>query len=108
MTKYILFASLTLAACTTDSTLTIENQSSYTFTEINLSPIDRVSWGADLLGNTVLLPGQALEVSGISCNTYDIRVIDDTADECILDTVDLCVDNAVWPITNTELAACAF
>jgi len=108
MTKYFLFATLALAACSTDSSLTINNESSYTITEINLSPIDHVSWGSDLLGSNVLAPGDALELSGISCNTYDIRVVDNTNAECILDSVDLCIDNAIWHITNAELAACAF
>jgi hypothetical protein len=100
---------LALAACgTTDSTLTIDNNSSYTLIEINLSPTSAVSWGADLLGTNVLEPGDAFEVSGLDCNTYDIRVVDEDGDECILDSVDLCVDNAVWSIDNAALALCAF
>ena len=104
-----------LAACGTsddggnvDSTLTIDNDSSYTLIEINLSPTTSVSWGPDLLGSDVLAPGEVFEAHGIDCNTYDIRVVDDTNDECILDSVDLCLDNAVWRLDNTELAICAF
>ena len=91
-----------------DSTLTIENESSYSFAEINLSPEDSVSWGADLLGADILAPGEVLEVSGVACDVYDIRVIDDEGDECILTSVDLCLDNAVWRIDDVELAACQF
>lgn len=91
-----------------DSSLTIENDSSYTFVEINLSPVNTVAWGADLLGADVLAPGEILEASGIECGTYDIRIIDEDADECILDTVDLCLENAVWRIDDLELAACQF
>ncbi|NVB81107.1 MAG: hypothetical protein HOV81_22110 [Kofleriaceae bacterium] len=91
-----------------DSSLTIENASSYTLVEINLSPVDRVSWGADLLGSDVLAPGDVFHASGIDCNTYDIRVVDEDNDECILDAVDLCLDNAVWSIDDAELASCAF
>jgi len=102
-----------LAACGTsddggDSTLTIDNDSTYTLIEINLSPTTSVSWGPDLLGAEVLAPGEVFEASGIDCDTYDIRVVDDTNDECILDSVDLCLDNAVWSIDNAELAICAF
>jgi hypothetical protein len=105
---------LALAACGTsddgggDSSLTIDNDSSYTLIEINLSPTTSVSWGADLLGSDVLAPGEVFEASGIDCNTYDIRVVDDTNDECILDSVDLCLDNAVWRIDDAELAICGF
>jgi hypothetical protein len=102
---------LSLAACSSDgsdldSSLVISNESSYSFIEINLSPIDHVAWGADLLGTDILIPGEQLETSGIACGTYDIRVIDEDNDMCVLDTVDLCVDNAVWRIDDTELAGC--
>ena len=108
MNRLALLAVLSLAACGTDSTLTIDNASSYALAEINLSPEDSTSWGADLLGSDVLLPGEALEVSGIQCGTYDIRIIDEDLDECILPSVDLCVDNAIWRISDLELAACQF
>lgn len=91
-----------------DSSLVIENDSSYTIVEINMSPTTQIAWGADLLGADVLEPGDVLELSQIQCGTYDIRIVDDTTDECILDTVDLCLDNAVWRIDDVELASCGF
>jgi len=56
----------------------------------------------------VLAPGDAFEVSGIECGTYDIRIVDEDSDECILDAVDLCADDAVWRIDDVELASCVF
>jgi hypothetical protein len=100
---------LSLTACSSDdldSSLVISNESTYSFIEINLSPIDHVAWGTDLLGTDILVPGEQLETSGIPCGTYDIRIIDEDNDMCVLDTVDLCVDNAVWRIDNAELAGC--
>jgi hypothetical protein len=91
-----------------DSTLTIENESSYAFAEINLSPEDSTNWGSDLLGADILEPGELLEVSGVACDVYDIRIVDDEGDECVLASVDLCLDNAVWSIDDAELAACQF
>ena len=116
MKRLALLAALTLAACATDegdpidpgSNLSIDNNSSYTFIAIHLSPTTSVSWGPDLLGAEVLIPGEVFEVSGIACNTYDIRIVDEDNDECILDTVDLCLDNAVWSIDDAELASCVF
>jgi hypothetical protein len=114
--RLALLAALTFAACATDdggggggdSTLTINNDSSYSLIGIYLSPTTSVSWGADLLGSEILIPGEAFEVSGIECDTYDIRVVDEDNDECILDSVDLCLDNAVWHIDNAELGSCGF
>lgn len=113
MSRLALIA-LVCAACgttdegTLDSTLTIDNESSYGFAEINLSPEDSETWGADLLGSDVLLPGEILEVSGVACGVYDIRIVDEDLDECILPAVDLCLENAVWRIDDLELAACQF
>lgn len=113
MKQLAIIAALALGACATDegsldSTLTIDNQSSYAFAEINLSPEDAVDWGSDLLGADILAPGELLEVSGVSCDIYDIRIVDDEGDECVLASVDLCLDNAVWRIDDAELAACQF
>jgi hypothetical protein len=91
-----------------DSSLTIENASSYSLIEINLSPEDTATWGGDLLGNELLEPGDTLLVTGISCNTYDIRVVDEDSDECVLESESLCFDNAVWRLTDADLVACAF
>ncbi len=108
-----LLALTTFGACADDgsaldSTLTIENESSYAFAEINLSPEDSVAWGNDLLGADILFPGEILQVTGVACDVYDIRIVDDEGDECVLSSVDLCLDNAVWRIDDVELAACQF
>lgn len=109
----VLVTGLGLGACADDgsdldSTLEIHNESSYAFAEINLSPEDAVDWGSDLLGADILAPGEFLAVSGVSCDVYDIRIVDDEGDECVLASVDLCLDNAVWRIDDAELAACQF
>lgn len=88
------------------STLTIDNQSSYSFIEINLSPVSASSWGADILGNDILSPGEAVEISGIECDDYDTRIVDDEGDECIVEAVDLCFDDQSWIIDDDTLALC--
>jgi hypothetical protein len=98
-----------LAACGGgDSSLTINNDSSYTLFEINLAAIDDPNWGPDLLGGTVLDPGDSLVITDIDCDTYDVRVVDDTGAECILESLDLCFDDAVWHLDDIDLALCAF
>jgi hypothetical protein len=89
-----------------DSVLTVENQSSYTLISLYLSPTTSVQWGSDLLGEAVLEPGDRFEIGGIDCDTYDIRVVDEDDDECIIEDVDLCLDDAHWLIDDDELAGC--
>jgi len=98
-----------LAACGGgDSSLTINNDSSYTLFEINLAAIDDPNWGPDLLGGNVLDPGDSLVITDIDCDTYDVRVVDDTGAECILESLDLCFDDAVWHLDDIDLALCTF
>jgi hypothetical protein len=90
-----------------DSSLTIDNGSSYILLEINVSPVDEASWGPDLLGSETLDPGDSLVIE-LDCDVYDIRILDDTNTECILESVDLCFEDAAWEIDDTELALCGF
>ena len=104
---------LTAAACggedpiDLDSTLTIQNSSDFSFLEIYLSSVGDASWGRDLLGSTdILSPGETLEISGIECDDYDVRIVDEDQDECIVTEVDLCLNNEFWVVDNSELASC--
>ena len=65
-----------------------------------------MAWGDDLLGAEILDPGESFEISRIACDTYDVRVVDEDDDECILDSVDLCLDDATWQIDDAELVGC--
>ncbi len=104
--KYLVLASLLFAGCA-DSQLTIENDSSYSFQQINLAPVDQVTWGSNLIPD-MLLPSESLHISQIDCGNYDVRLTTDAGSECILSNLSLCFDNAIWTIDNTELASCAF
>lgn len=112
----LLTTGLTIGACGGEeddpidlsSTLMIENNSDFAFVEINLSPVDNVSWGADLLGSDILFPGEVVEIGGIECDDYDIRVVDEDSDECIVEDIDLCLTEDSWIIDNAVLFGCAF
>jgi predicted small secreted protein len=112
----LLLATTTLAACGADdgdggdgdSSLTIVNDSSFTFDNIYLSPVDQDDWGADLLGADLLDPGDEVVITDLVCDVFDIRIVDEDGDECIVTDVDLCFDDALWVIDDDELASCQF
>jgi hypothetical protein len=91
-----------------DSSLTIANESSYAIVEINLTPTDSVTWGPNLLGSEWLYPGQEITIDFIDCDYYDVRLVDDTYAECVIENVDFCFDNDMWVITDTFLDDCIF
>lgn len=95
-----------LPACSGDSTLTIHNDSSYALYEINLSPVDSRTWGPDLLAGDTLFPGETIEIFDIDCNDYDVRLVDEDGDDCVIEDVGLCFDDEVWSIDDLQLAIC--
>jgi hypothetical protein len=111
-----LLAAISLgAACTTtvepvdDATLTVVNESDYVIESIYLTSIGGRSWGGNILGDDVLFPGQEL-VLGVDCGYYDARLVDEDDVECIVQNINLCLNDATWYIYNDtcevfELAA---
>ena len=116
ISKILLFSTLALAGLSTsgcvivngDASLTISNQTSYVFVEINLSPTDSSYWGDDLLGADYLYPGDRITIDAIDCDSYDVRIIDDTNAECVLTGIDLCFGDDVWVINDAWLDDCVF
>ena len=98
----------TISGCGGDSSLTVANESSYVLTEIRIASIDSETWGPDLLHGDVLLPGEDLTVTSIDCDTYDVLVVDDTGLDCVIESLDLCFDDALWVVDDVDLAICAF
>ena len=41
----------------------------------------------------VLAKGDSITLTHIECDTYDIKVVDEDGDECVIEEVDLCRDN---------------
>jgi hypothetical protein len=88
------------------SSVTIENSSDWAIQHIYLSPFDAVGWGADQLTDTTIKKGERLELKGIDCDTYDIKIVDEAGDECIVQDIDLCLQDATWSLDNDELVGC--
>src|SRR5678809_827185 len=75
---FLAAAALALSACGGgDSSLTIDNQSSYSLFEIHVAQVDDPNWGPNLLGSEPLDPGEQLVITSIDCDTYDVDIIDD-------------------------------
>lgn len=89
-----------------DSSFTVDNESDYVITELYIAPTDARTWGPDLLGSNVLFPGDSITITGIDCDDYDVQVYDELGASCELLDIDLCFDDAVWVITNSDLAFC--
>lgn len=77
----------------------VVNDSDFTITEIFLAPVDSTTFGDNLLDGDVLLPGEEL-LLGVSCDTFDALIVDEAGVECELNSIDLCLNDAVFVIRN--------
>jgi len=84
----------------------IINQSKWEIHHLYLSPKGDNEWGPDQLGEEIIKKGHTFTLTNIRCNHYDIRVVDEDGDECIVSAVSLCDDSAVWNITDERLLKC--
>jgi hypothetical protein len=91
-------------ACGTTS-LTVNNQSSYPIKEFHISPVGKATWGPNQL-TSPLASKSTLTLTGIACDTYDIRLVDNSDNECILANVALCLANSQWTVDDAALASC--
>ena len=88
------------------STVKIINQSKWEIHHIFLSSTDDESWGPDQLEDAVLGKGESLTINSIPCDLYDVKVVDEDGDECVLADVGLCAGEDVWAITDEDLLGC--
>src|SRR5438876_703879 len=88
------------------ATVTIANNSDYDIHHLFLAPAEHDEWGPDQLGDHVIKPGTSFTLQNIPCDEYDIKLVDDEGDECVVENVSLCKGDNVWKITNNELSKC--
>jgi hypothetical protein len=45
-------------------------------------------------------------LTDIPCNTYDVKLVDEEGDECVVEAVDICGGKGTWTITSKALVQC--
>jgi hypothetical protein len=84
----------------------IQNSSDWSLVHFHLSPADEEDWGPDQLGDAVVGTGDSFTLTGIPCDTYDVKLVDEDGDECVVPGVDICGDDQGWEITSDDLLEC--
>ncbi len=90
-----------------DSNVKIRNYSDWAIYHLYVSSADDNDWGPDQLGNEIIeANGGSFLLRKIPCDAYDIRLVDEDGDECVVGGVPLCADSDTWDITNDDLLTC--
>jgi hypothetical protein len=88
------------------ASIKVINQSDWAVHHLFLSSSSDDDWGPDQLGEDVLEKGDSMTLTDVPCDEYDIKVVDEDGDECVIEAVQLCNDHSYWKITNKELLGC--
>jgi len=100
------FLALPARAADTTSNVTVHNRSDWDIHELYLSPTSEEEWGPDQLDEDVLSSGGSVTLTNVPCNVWDVMVVDEDGDECVIEQVELCAHEATWSLTNDELLSC--
>ena len=107
----VLFVSMLLvggsqALAAETATVTVTNSSDWAIMHFFLSPADSNHWGPDQLGQGVIKTGGSFKLNNIPCDSYDVKLVDEDGDQCVVGGVDLCAASDHWVITSDELVEC--
>jgi hypothetical protein len=102
----VLAAALGIASAAKTSDVTVVNKSAWDIHHLYLSAADENEWGPDQLGDDVIGTGDSFKIKGIPCDEYDVRLVDEDGDECMVFAVDICGSNETWEITSGDLLEC--
>ena len=88
------------------ATVKVVNKSDWEIHQFFLSSSEEGEWGPDQLREDVIGAGESFELRNIPCDTYDVMLVDEAEDECIVEEVDICGEDESWVITNKILLGC--
>ena len=93
-------------ASDTDAQVNIVNNSSWDIHKLFISSVDTQEWGQDQLGDDAIASGNSYTLTGIPCDAYDVKIVDEDGDECVVNAVALCAGEADWTIEDDALLEC--
>jgi hypothetical protein len=84
----------------------VTNRTEWEIHELYLSSSEDGNWGPDQLGDEVIKKDESYTLMGVPCDKYDIKIVDEDKDECVVPKVDICGQNQEWAITTADLLQC--
>jgi hypothetical protein len=85
--------------------ITFKNSSQWAIHNLYLSSTNQNEWGPDQLGNQVINTGGSFELQNIPVGKYDVQIVDEDGDKCILGGVKIAANEEV-NITPADLLKC--
>lgn len=98
--------SIPLYARRKNGAATVSNFSKWEIHHIYVAESQSDNWGPDRLRGRVLANGASITIGNLACDTYDLKIVDEDGDECVIEEYDLCNGTTHWRITDKDLLEC--
>jgi len=94
------------AAAKRSANVKITNRTDWEIHQLFLSSTDDENWGPDQLGDEVIGVGESFTLQDVPCDLYDVKIVDEDEDSCVVPEVDICGQSQQWTITSGDLLQC--
>jgi hypothetical protein len=102
----VLTTTMAMSGVEQKSDVTVVNKSDWDIHHFFLSPAEQNEWGPDQLGDEVIGTGDSFRLTGVPCDEFDVRLVDEDGDECVVLGVDICGSSEQWEIESSDLLEC--
>jgi len=103
---FLVFVAAPAFAEKTESKIVVVNKSAWAIHELYFSPTNQTEWGEDQLGKKTIKTGEQFTLTGVPCGKWDVKVVDEDGDECVVEDVALCGVTDNWVIDDKSLLSC--
>jgi hypothetical protein len=85
-----------------ESRIKIVNKSSWAIDHIYFSPVDKNTWGKDILGkDEVLEPNESITLL-VDCDIWDVKFVAADGAVCVVEDIDICEVEGTWIIDDID------
>jgi hypothetical protein len=89
-----------------DSQVELRNDSRWSLQELYFAPVGSDRWGPNQLSRKAVHPEDSFTLTGIRCDKYDVKLVDEDDNECVVRDVALCATDKIWHINDRDLVRC--
>jgi hypothetical protein len=93
-------------ARTVSTSVNIVNNSGRGILNVYSSHINADDWGSNLLGEATIAAGQSYNLTNVTCDQQQVKIIAEDQDGCFLTTVVNCGEAMTWTITSNTARDC--
>jgi hypothetical protein len=89
-----------------DAQVELRNESRWSIRQLYFAPIDSDRWGPNQVSHNSIHAGDSFTLTDIRCDKYDVKIVDEDGDECVVRSIALCGADKVWRLGDKDLLKC--